>query len=149
VGSGPRDLGNSGALPIWQIANFLVVDWVYADEEGDEVADIERRREIGQNIRAAREHAGLTLQELAARVESDAPRLSRMENGERGLDSVLLFDIADALEVSVDSLLVSGRILAFARGDRQPGQEDPHVRWGVRMIEEMQAAERLVKRYGL
>jgi transcriptional regulator with XRE-family HTH domain len=113
------------------------------------MADIERRQEIGRNIRAAREAAELTLQALAERVDSDPSRLSRMENGERGLDSVLLYDIADALEVSVDSLLVSGRLLAFARGERQPGEEDPHVRWGVRMIEEMQAAERLVKRYGL
>ena len=113
------------------------------------MVDIERRQEIGRNMRAAREAAGLTQQELAARVDSDASRLSRMETGERGLDSILLFDIADALEVSVDSLLVSGRLLAFARGERQPGEEDPHVRWGVRMIEEMQAADRLVKRYGL
>ena len=89
------------------------------------MADIGRRQEIGRNIRAAREQAELTLKDLAARVDSDAPRLSRIENGDRGLDSVLLFDIADALEVSVDSLLVSGRLLAFARGVRQPGEEDP------------------------
>lgn len=113
------------------------------------MGDIDRRREIGQNIKAARERAGLTLQALAERVGGDASRLSRVENGERGLDSVLLFDLADALEVSVDSLLVSGRLMAFARGERQPGEDDPHVRWGVRLIEDMKAAERLVARYGL
>ena len=111
--------------------------------------DIDRRREIGQNIKAARERAGLTLQGLAERVGGDASRLSRVENGERGLDSVLLFDLADALDVSVDSLLMSGRLTAFARGERQPEEDDPHVRWGVRLIEDMQAAERLVARYGL
>lgn len=109
----------------------------------------ERRQEIGTNIRAARERAGLTLQALAERVGGDASRLSRVEKGERGIDSVLLFDIADALEVSVDSLLVSGRLAVFARGERQPDADDPHVRWGMKMIEEIQAAERLVKRYGL
>lgn len=111
--------------------------------------ELQRRQEIGRNIRAARERAGLTLQELAARVGGDASRLSRIESGGRGIDSVLLFDLADALDVSVDSLLVSGRLAAFARGERRPGEDDPHVRWGMRMIEEIQAAERLVRRYGL
>ena len=112
-------------------------------------SDTNRRLEIGRSIKAARERAGLTQQALAERVGGDVSRLSRVENGERGLDSVLLFDLADALEVSVDSLLSSGRLAAFARAERQPGEDDPHVRWGVQLIEEMQAAERLVKRYGL
>lgn len=110
---------------------------------------IDRRREIGQNIKRARERAGLTLQALAGRVGGDASRLSRVESGERGIDSVLLFDLADALDVSVDSLLVSGRLMAFARGEQQPGEDDPHVRWGIRVIEDVQSAERLVARYGL
>jgi len=109
----------------------------------------ERRLEIGQNIRTARERKGLNLQQLAARVGGDASRLSRIETGERGIDSVLLFDLADALEVSVDSLLSTGRLAAFARAEQQPGEDDPHVRWGVRMIEEIQSSDRLVKRYGL
>lgn len=109
----------------------------------------QRRLEIGQNIRTARERQGLSLQELAKRVGGDASRLSRIETGERGIDSVLLFDLADALEVSVDSLLSTGRLAAFARAEHQPGEDDPHVRWGVRMIEEIQSSERLVKRYGL
>jgi len=109
----------------------------------------ERRLEIGHNIRAARERRGLTLGDLAERVGGDASRLSRIENGERGVDSVLLFDLADALEVSVDSLLTAGRLTAFARGEHQPGEDDPHVHWGMRMIEEIQSSHRLVKRYGL
>ena len=112
-------------------------------------SDTDRRREIGQNIKAARERAGLTQQALADRIGGDVSRLSRLESGERGLDSVLLFDLADALDVSVDSLLSTGRLAAFARAERQPGEDDPHVRWGVQLIEEMQAAERLVRRYGL
>lgn len=111
--------------------------------------DVERRQEIGRNIKAARERAGLSQQQVVDRIGGDVSRLSRLESGERGLDSVLLFDLADALDVSVDSLLSSGRLTAFARGERQPDEDDAHVRWGKRMIEEMQAAERLVERYGL
>jgi transcriptional regulator with XRE-family HTH domain len=62
-------------------------------------------RELGQNLRHLRERRGLTQAELGTRAGMAAASVSHFETGQRlpSLDS--LVKLADALEVSVDTLL--------------------------------------------
>jgi Zn-dependent peptidase ImmA (M78 family)/ribosome-binding protein aMBF1 (putative translation factor) len=65
------------------------------------------QEQLGVRIGRAREHAGLSQTELGARVELTQSAISRIESGERGVDSLELARIADALDVSVLDLLES------------------------------------------
>jgi Zn-dependent peptidase ImmA (M78 family)/DNA-binding XRE family transcriptional regulator len=62
---------------------------------------------LGARIGRARERAGLSQAELGTRVELTQSAISRIESGERGVDSLELAAIADALDVSVLDLLES------------------------------------------
>lgn len=54
---------------------------------------------IGPNIRRLRKEKGLTLNQLAALIESDVGNLSRLERGQQGYTDALLKKIAEALNV--------------------------------------------------
>src|SRR5215475_144447 len=56
-------------------------------------------------IRAWREHRGLTLEELAAKIEKTASQLSMLERGQRGYTQETLEDIAHALKTTTAALL--------------------------------------------
>lgn len=63
------------------------------------------RNEIGRRVAEAREAAGRSQSDLASAVGLAQSAVSRIETGDRGIDSVELGLIADALEVSVLDLL--------------------------------------------
>jgi len=65
------------------------------------------QEQLGARIGRARERAGLSQADLGARVELTQSAISRIESGERGVDSLELAAIADALDVSVLDLLES------------------------------------------
>jgi Zn-dependent peptidase ImmA (M78 family)/DNA-binding XRE family transcriptional regulator len=65
------------------------------------------QEQLGARIGRARERAGLSQAELGARVELTQSAISRIESGERGVDSLELAAIADAIDVSVLDLLES------------------------------------------
>ena len=65
------------------------------------------QEQLGARIGRARERAGVSQAELGARVELTQSAISRIESGERGVDSLELAAIAEALEVSVLDLLES------------------------------------------
>jgi Zn-dependent peptidase ImmA (M78 family)/DNA-binding XRE family transcriptional regulator len=65
------------------------------------------QEQLGARIGRARERAGLSQAELGARVELTQSAVSRIESGERGVDSLELAAIAEALDVSVLDLLES------------------------------------------
>ncbi|WP_193045339.1 helix-turn-helix domain-containing protein [Mycolicibacterium baixiangningiae] len=65
----------------------------------------QRRRAVGQNIRRVRTERGLTQERLAEYCGVDRTLLVAVESGRRGLLYERLFDIADALEVSVAELV--------------------------------------------
>lgn len=68
------------------------------------------RTVIGQRIRHEREAAGYTQARLAEIVGIDDTVLSKIENGQRGLDSLILRRIARALDVPmIDSSLPLSR----------------------------------------
>lgn len=64
-----------------------------------------RRRQIGLQIRAARRAAGLTQDQLAARIERDVKSISRWENAHRAPDLTDLLVIADAIGVPLSDLV--------------------------------------------
>ena len=63
--------------------------------------------ETGRRIRYFRTGSGMTLEELAAKVYKSKATISKYEKGEIKLDLETFYDIADALHVHVDQLLVS------------------------------------------
>ena len=63
--------------------------------------------ETGRRIRYFRTGSGMTLEELAAKVYKSKATISKYEKGEIKLDLETFYDIADALPVHVDQLLVS------------------------------------------
>jgi Zn-dependent peptidase ImmA (M78 family)/DNA-binding XRE family transcriptional regulator len=65
------------------------------------------QEQLGARIGRARERAGLSQADLGARVELTQSAVSRIESGERGVDSLELAAIAEALDVSVLDLLES------------------------------------------
>lgn len=69
-------------------------------------------------IRAWRKKRGLTLEQLAERIETTASNLSMLERGQRGYAQETLEAIADALQTDVASLLM-----------RDPS--DPDAIWSV------------------
>lgn len=110
-----------------------------------EQADHHARRRIGACIAAERRRAGLTPDALAERGALSAARLRAIEQG-CGPSSTELFALAEALSLPPTRLL--------GHGPPGPGRgvehlDDPGVTWGMDMIEQIQAAERLVARYGL
>lgn len=65
------------------------------------------QEQLGDRIGRARERVGVSQADLAARVDLTQSAISRIESGARGIDSLELAAIADALDVSVLDLLES------------------------------------------
>lgn len=61
---------------------------------------------VGQRIKAAREAKGLTQEDLAALVELSPTHISVIERGVKAAKLDTFVSIANALEVSADSLLI-------------------------------------------
>ena len=59
---------------------------------------------IGAHIRSYRKMKGLTLQQLADIIHKSRATVSKYENGEITLDVVTLYEIAEALEVTLNQL---------------------------------------------
>ncbi len=63
------------------------------------------KQEVGKNIRTYRKMRQLTLEQLAQLIFKSKSAISKYEKGEIALDIETLYDIAKALDVSVDKLL--------------------------------------------
>ena len=74
----------------------------------EEAAEEENRLfiEIGKRIRDAREQAGLTGEQLADRLGIGQSSISRWENAHYRITLPTLVKIANALDVSLDELIV-------------------------------------------
>lgn len=85
--------------------------------------------EFGARLRAARERRGLTQQQLAVEVGTYAPRISRYESGAVIPEGETLAAIAEALDVSLDELVLG-------RPREQPDDvRDVRLRASVRELE--------------
>lgn len=76
---------------------------------------------IGTTIRQLRKERGLTLNQMAALIESDVGNLSRLERGVQGFSEGMLAKVAGALEVPVATLFMLDE--AHAAG-REVGPEE-------------------------
>lgn len=56
---------------------------------------------VGNRIRMYRKHRGLTLTELAEKLNYSSSTISKYENGLISIDIEILYKIADALEISI------------------------------------------------
>lgn len=69
-------------------------------------------QDVGKRIRDKRKSLGLTQDQLCQQVKISKPFLSEVETGKRNLSSSNLLDLAKALGVSCDYLLVGGDLPA-------------------------------------
>ena len=60
---------------------------------------------IGENLRIYRKRDGLTQAELAEKAHISLPYYSALENGKKLMSPVVLLQLAEALDVSADSIL--------------------------------------------
>jgi transcriptional regulator with XRE-family HTH domain len=107
------------------------------------------RELIGRRVREERVRGGFTHQaSFAASVGLDAPTLSRIETGKRGIDSVVLQRIADRLGIPLDSLVRDpDPQFALARnGDADDEAMQPMIEWASRLLEDMEVMARYVGR---
>ncbi len=84
------------------------------------------RRELGDVLRAERQHQGRTLRQVCADASVSPGYLSEIERGEKEASSELLMSICEALGVRLSQVLseVASRV---ARSEQQAGQLAPTV----------------------
>lgn len=111
-------------------------------------AEKEVKQLVGQRVREERTAAGYNLEDFATALEIDPTHLSRIERGERGLDSLLLARIAGLLNIPMDAFFDEerGSVLALARGAE--GKHDSMVDWGLELLADMAYAEEVVDKRG-
>ena len=102
---------------------------------------------IGQRIKSEREFAGYTQAELAELVAIDATVLSRIENGQRGIDSLILRRVARVLGVPMDRFFAAPELVTLARnGDSELTRG--MVEWARRMKADLRFVRETAQRYG-
>lgn len=69
------------------------------------ISPVVLRQEVGRRIRQARQHAGLTVVQAAARLEITRSALSRFENGIGGVNVHLLKSMMDVYDQRMDDVL--------------------------------------------
>ena len=75
-----------------------------------------RRRELGARLRALRQAANLTVEDVAARMEVSATKISRLETAARGVSIPDVRALCDIYEVSSED---RDRLLALTRESRR------------------------------
>lgn len=84
-------------------------------------------RDVGRAVRTARSSAGISLRELARRIEVSAATVSAIENGKTGVDVARLHAIAAALDIGVPELLDHLRADPDSRDDTSATVAMPRV----------------------
>jgi transcriptional regulator with XRE-family HTH domain len=84
------------------------------NEAIDKVADL--GRDIGEYIRQQRNHAKISLRQLAKRAGVSNPYLSQIERGLRKPSAEILQQIARGLRISAEALYVQAGILDLPAG---------------------------------
>ena len=94
---------------------------------------------VGGRIREERERAGKRLEDLAADIGISESHLSRIERGQRGLDSLMLRKIAAELKVSMERFLVpSSYEFVHARsGERSWAGMAQMIEWGRKVQDDL------------
>jgi transcriptional regulator with XRE-family HTH domain len=95
-------------------------------------------KEFGQRLKGLREERGLTQRELAARIKSHAPQVTRYETGFCLPNAETLVAISETLQVDLGMLLV-GRPSGNA-------SDEPPVK-DIRLLERVRELEHLDRRF--
>jgi transcriptional regulator with XRE-family HTH domain len=66
---------------------------------------VNHRKTVGENIRACRTNAGLTLEQLAEKADMSWPYLSEVERGQENISLDKLARLAAALNVTLSNLV--------------------------------------------
>jgi transcriptional regulator with XRE-family HTH domain len=90
---------------------------------------------VGRRIREERERLGKRLEEVAGAIGVSESFLSRIERGERGLDSLVLRRISAELQVSMDRffVLTSFESVHARSGEGSTAAMKPMMEWGRRI----------------
>jgi transcriptional regulator with XRE-family HTH domain len=90
------------------------------------------KERIGARIREERLRAEVKQEELAEAVGIDAPRLSRIEQGKRGIDSLVLRRIANYFALPMDAFFESpaaAEVALARRGDAEDAAMQEMLGW--------------------
>lgn len=101
---------------------------------------------IGRRLRAIRiEHGYDNQREFAELIDIDAPRLSRIEQGKRGIDTLVLRRAAQKLEVPMEAFFEEPQPeLALARGDAEDPAQTAMLDWARTLQDNIATVERYV-----
>jgi transcriptional regulator with XRE-family HTH domain len=96
--------------------------------------------QVGRRIREERERLGRKLDEVASAIGVSESYLSRIERGERGLDSLVLRRIATELKVSMDRFFVptSFETVHARSGEGSSAALRPMMDWGRRIQDDLE-----------
>ena len=105
--------------------------------------------QVGRRIREERERLGRKLEEVAGAIGVSESYLSRIERGERGLDSLVLRRIATELKVSMDRFFVptSFETVHARSGEGFSAALRPMMDWGRRIQDDLEFVLREGGRY--
>jgi transcriptional regulator with XRE-family HTH domain len=100
------------------------------------------RRRLGVRVRELRDNAGYSQADLAAKIGMDGPALSRIERGERGMDTLVLRRLAQTLETSMDVFLEPAATeVVLARADTDNATLGEMVIWARNLRSDIDAVE--------
>jgi transcriptional regulator with XRE-family HTH domain len=108
-------------------------------------------RLAGRRLREERERCGLRLERAAAELGVDKSTLSRIENGERGLDSIVLRRAAALYEVPMDRFFdeARGDLLIKARATKADvAAAEAMARWAQRKLDDLRFVREETSRGG-
>lgn len=94
---------------------------------------------VGRRIREERERVGKNLEDLASAIGISESHLSRIERGQRGLDSLMLRRIATELTVSMERFFVASSFeCVHARhGEAAGAAMERMIEWGRRVHDDL------------
>jgi len=108
--------------------------------------EMEARKRLGSRLRTLREGEGYKLAEFSERLGIDPSGLSRMERGERGIDTLFLRRAADVLGVGLDAFFPATEprvVLA-----RDGGGGDERMNEAIEWTKDLHRDLELVARFG-
>jgi transcriptional regulator with XRE-family HTH domain len=111
-----------------------------SDEEADATTDEAPRNLLGGFIRAQRQLANLSLRQLSALTEVSNPYLSQVERGLHEPSLHVLRSIADALNLSTESLLEHAGLIDHAGATDEPSATDRAIRADRQLTEDQRTA---------
>ncbi|MBN1458941.1 MAG: helix-turn-helix transcriptional regulator [Armatimonadetes bacterium] len=95
---------------------------------------------VGRRIREERERLGKRLEEVAGAIGVSESYLSRIERGERGLDSLVLRKISTELSVPMDRFFIptSFESVHARSGEESMAAMTPMMEWGRKIQDDLE-----------